>query len=80
MLKDHIQSATEVETGFPPFSGKCPLSHTGKDDTEQVCNPRWTKHKWENSRTGENLTDAQRAIRSIPRVHPPMGQAHTSQK
>lgn len=75
MLKDHIQSAAEVETGFPPFSGKCPLSHTGKDDTEQVCSTRW-----ENSRTGENLTGAQRAIRSIPRVHPPTGQAHTSQK
>lgn len=71
MLKDHFQSAAEVETDFPPFSGRCSLSVSGKDDTEQKCCPKWTK-------AGENLTGAERDVRSIPRVHPPMRQAHTS--
>lgn len=78
MLKDHIQPAAEVETSFHLFLDKHSPSLNGKDDAELACCPRWTKHNWQNSRTGENLTSAQRASRSIPRVHPPMRQAYIS--
>lgn len=70
MLRDHIQSAAGEESGFPSFFFffyKHSLSLPRKDDTEQVCCPKWQK-----SRTEGNPTGAQR---SNLRVHPPTRQS-----
>lgn len=79
MLKDRVQSAAEPETRFPPFLDKYSPSVIGKADTEEACCPRWTKRKWQNSKTRKNLTGARKAAEEHPKsasIH--MRQAHIS--